>query len=106
MKDCKFLYPALIVSLFMGQFFIHWMNGIRQDIAGCIFLCAITCVIDKRIVGFFTLVLISVGFHYSAVILFPFYFLYLKKITILIVLMFNIYCFLLCLMLLYIMLIC
>ena len=78
-KDCKFLYPALIVSLFMGQFFIHWMNGIRQDIAGCIFLCAITCVIDKRIVGFFTLVLISVGFHYSAVILFPFYFLYLKK---------------------------
>ncbi len=79
MKDCKFLYPALIVSLFMGQFFIHWMNGIRQDIAGCIFLCAITCVIDKRIVGFFTLVLISVGFHYSAVILFPFYFLYLKK---------------------------
>ena len=56
MKDCKFLYPALIVSLFMGQFFIHWMNGIRQDIAGCIFLCAITCVIDKRIVGFFTLV--------------------------------------------------
>lgn len=79
MKDCKFLYPALIVSLFMGQFFIHWMNGIRQDIAGCIFLCAITCVIDKRIVGFFALVLISVGFHYSAVILFPFYFLYLKK---------------------------
>lgn len=79
MKDCKFLYPALIVSLFMGQFFIHWMNGIRQDIAGCILLCAITCVIDKRIVGFFTLVLISVGFHYSAVILFPFYFLYLKK---------------------------
>lgn len=79
MKDRKFLYPSLVVSLFMGQFFIHWMNGIRQDIAGCVFLCSITYIVNKKYIMYLFFVLISVGFHYSAILLFPLCFLYLKK---------------------------
>lgn len=79
LKDDKRLYPWVVLVLIMGQFFLSWMNGIRQDMAACIFLCATTCIIKRKFLGYLVFLIICIGFHYSAIILFPLYFLFYKE---------------------------
>lgn len=69
LKGERYLMPFVAVSLICGQFFIHWMNGIRQDLAGCIFFFAVNYIIDKRFGKYFLCCVIATGFHKSAIIL-------------------------------------
>ncbi|MCH5221518.1 MAG: EpsG family protein [Muribaculaceae bacterium] len=77
-KNEKYIYPFLILTLFMGQFFWHWMNGIRQDIAGCIYVLAVTFIVERKPLKFLLFTIIAIGFHYSSILLLPTYFILYK----------------------------
>lgn len=79
MKDEKRIWPFLVLTLIMGQFFLSWMNGIRQDVAACIFLCATTFILRRKFWPYALLIAICIGFHYSALILLPIYFLFFNR---------------------------
>lgn len=79
LKDERYLYPSLAVALFMGQFFWHWMNGIRQDLAACIFLFSITFIAKREFLKYLLCCVLACGFHKTAVLLFPIYLLFIRK---------------------------
>ena len=68
-RDERYLFPFLVLSLFMGQFFWHWMNGIRQDIAACIYVFAVQFIVDRKPWKFLLFIAIAMGFHKSSVLL-------------------------------------
>ena len=72
-KQQKWIYPFLLFTLFCGQYFLLWMNVIRQDIAACIFIFSISYVADKKIIKYLVCCFIALGFHKSAAILFLVY---------------------------------
>lgn len=73
LKDQRYLMPYVAISLIMGQYFIHWMNGIRQDLAACIFFYATSFIAEKKIFKYILFCIIAFGFHKSALILLPLY---------------------------------
>lgn len=73
LKDERYLIPYVAISLMMGQYFIHWMNGIRQDLAACIFFYAVTFIIDKKFFKYLLCCIIAFGFHKSAILLVALY---------------------------------
>lgn len=72
-KDERYLFPYLAFVLFTGQYFWHWMNVIRQDIAACIFLYASRYIADKKFWKYFICYLLACGFHRTAILLLPIY---------------------------------
>lgn len=68
-RDERYLYPFLILSLFMGQFFWHWMNAIRQDIAACIYVFSVQFIVNKKFAKFLITILLAIGFHRASIIL-------------------------------------
>lgn len=78
-KNENFLYPALIFILFFGQYFLLWMNVIRQDIAACIFIFSITYIIDKKLFRYLLCIILAFGFHKTAILLLPLYFVFSRK---------------------------
>ena len=72
-RDERYLYPSLILTLFLGGFFWHWMNGIRHDIASCIYVFAVNFIVDRKPLKFLLFILLSVCFHKTAILLLPTY---------------------------------
>lgn len=72
-KDEKYLYPFIAFVLFTGQYFMSWMNTIRQDIVSCIFLFSTIYIFRKKPIAFLLCCAIAMGFHNTAILLFPFY---------------------------------
>lgn len=75
----RFLYPSLIFTLICGQYFLLWMNVIRQDIATCIFIFAISFIADKKFLKYLFWIVIASGFHRTAMILLVFYPIFMVK---------------------------
>lgn len=73
LKDERYLMPYIAISLMMGQYFIHWMNGIRQDLAGCVFFYSVTFIAGKKLFKYILCCIIAFGFHKSALLLLPLY---------------------------------
>lgn len=71
-----FIYLAFILS---GIAIHGFCNVIRQDIAFCIFLYALKYAKEHRLIPYFLLCGLAMCFHKSAFILFPIYFLWIKK---------------------------
>lgn len=69
-----YLYPYIIVALFLSCIELGWMNGIRQSIATCIFVYAITFIDRKEPIKYIIAIIFAMQFHSSAIILFPIYF--------------------------------
>ena len=79
-KDEKKLYPFLTFVLFTGQYFMSWMNIIRQDIVSCIFLFSTIFIFKRKIILYLFCCILAIGFHYSAILLIPCYWiLYVNK---------------------------
>lgn len=74
LKEERYLLPFLVISLFMGQFFWHWMNAIRQDIAACIYVFAVIFIVERKPLKFLFFILLAIGFHKSSILLLPTYF--------------------------------
>lgn len=66
------LFNILFVNLFM--------EGIRQGIAVIIFFYSIKFILDKKLILFTLCISVAMTFHFSAILLFPFYFILNKKI--------------------------
>lgn len=72
-KDERYLYPYLAFVLFAGGYYLEWMNGIRQDIAACIFIYSVKYIDQKKFWKYILWCTIAFLFHKSAVLLVLFY---------------------------------
>lgn len=69
-----YLYPFILLVLFLSCIELGWMNGIRQSIATCIFVYATTFIEKKQPIKYIIAILFAMQFHSSAIILLPIYF--------------------------------
>lgn len=67
------------VLMFMGLWFFFTFTYLRQVLAASIAWLAIEYAIDRKPLKYFAIVLIAYGFHNSAIILAPLYFIPIKK---------------------------
>lgn len=65
----RYLYPFLILFLFLEGSYFFWMNGIRQAIAMCIWLFSLKYITSKSLKKYLLFCFIAYLFHKSAVIL-------------------------------------
>lgn len=68
-----FIIPLILFFLFANGDWLFWMNGIRQAIAMCIWIFALTFIEKRKFWWYLVLCLIAIGFHSSAIILVPLY---------------------------------
>ena len=75
----KIVLSYSILALFLTGIGISGFNNIiRQAIAFCIFVYSLTFIERKKILGYCLCILLAFSFHFSAIILFPIYFLFNK----------------------------
>ena len=72
-KRNAFVIPLLLFFLLTNGDWIFWMNGIRQAIAMCIWIYALNFIEKKQFWLYLFYCLLAIGFHTSAVILIPLY---------------------------------
>lgn len=81
LKVKEYWFSIFILLINPYLFLVH-QSSIRQTIAICIVIISINHVIKKNLVKYSLLIMIATGFHASAIIVFPVYFLLNeKKIT-------------------------
>lgn len=67
-KDPKLLV-WLVIFLFFDGLLGSWNNIIRAAIAGCIWIFSIDFIVEKKLIPYLICSLLSIGLHYSSVIL-------------------------------------
>ena len=72
-KNNKYFY-WFVFYLYTSGFLFFMMNGVRQSIAFSIFLFSLKYVHSGNIIKFIFILVLSSMFHYSAILLFPVYF--------------------------------
>lgn len=79
-KDENEILPYVYLTLiFSGIAIQSFCNVMRQDIAFCIFLCAIKYAKERRIIPYILLCALAFCFHKSAIILLPIYFIWIRR---------------------------
>lgn len=68
-KDERFLFPYLAFVLFAGGYYLAWMNGIRQDLAACMFIYSFKFIDQKKFWKYLLWCAVAFLFHKSAIIL-------------------------------------
>ena len=69
LKDERYLMPFVAIVLIMGNFFMQWMNTIRQETASCIFFFSVIYIIDRKFIKYLLCILLSMCFHKSAILM-------------------------------------
>lgn len=82
LKDEKALPYIYLVFILSGIAIQGFCNVMRQDIAFCIFLYALTFAKDHRLIPYLLLCTLAACFHKSAIIVFPIYFLWVRRSSI------------------------
>lgn len=75
LKKYQYLYPFIGLLIFLGPYYLSWMNGIRQSIVACVFVWACHFIINRNFIKYCAVIIICTFMHKSAIILFPLYFL-------------------------------
>lgn len=75
-KDYWFSFLILLINPYI--FLVH-QSSIRQTISICIVVLSISFIIKRKLIRYTVLVLIATGFHASAIIVFPLYFILNEK---------------------------
>lgn len=75
-----FIYITLI---FTGYCMYNFMNILRHEIAFCFFLYSIRYIRDNKLIKYWICCLLALSFHHSAIFLFPLYFIWVHKKSIL-----------------------
>ena len=71
-----YIYIVLILtSTCVGSF----MNIMRQEIAICLFFYSLKYIIDDKPIQYWIICIVAFYFHHSAIILFPLYFLWIRR---------------------------
>ena len=83
LRDRKFLLPYVALCIMLNSaYFLDWMNGIRQCVAMCAFVCLTKMIVERKLVRYAVGVLLLTLIHRSAILLLPFYFLHGNKLVI------------------------
>ena len=69
LKDERFALPLILFFIITNGTFMSWMNGIRQDIAGCIWIFSIVFIVKRQFWKYFLCIVLAMGFHKTAIIL-------------------------------------
>ncbi|PRX38723.1 EpsG family protein [Salegentibacter salegens] len=72
-KRDAFILPLLLFFLLTNGDWLVWMNIIRQAVAMCIWIYALTFIEKKKFWRYLIWCLVAIGFHTSAIILIPLY---------------------------------
>lgn len=75
----KQYWLAIFILLFNPYLFLIHLSGLRQTLAICFFIFAVHFAVKRKIWPYLFFVVISIGFHQSAIILLPVYFLLSQK---------------------------
>jgi len=81
-KEC-WLFPWLIFVLMANGEYFMWMNGIRQCVAAMILLYSTEFIQKRQLLPFLGCVALALGFHQSAVVMLPFYYILNAKTDVL-----------------------
>ena len=65
----RYLWPLLLLFFFVNGGYMLCMNGLRQTIALCIWLCSLYFIENKKLILYLLFCLIAIFFHTSAIIL-------------------------------------
>lgn len=72
-KDTPTIYPYLAFTFMFSCVWFSYANGMRQQLAFCIFSYSMVCLFHKKIFWHYLFILIAVLIHKSAIILVIFY---------------------------------
>ena len=75
LKDDKPILKYVCLYIFLGTFFLEWMNGIRQTIVCCIFVYLVKFIEEKKLIKYLIGIAIAYLMHKSVLLLLPVYFL-------------------------------
>ena len=75
-KSYKSVYPMLALTFMLGCVWLTYANGLRQQLAFCIFAYSIQFISNKSFLKYYICVLLAFTFHSSAILLIPFYLLF------------------------------
>ena len=78
-KPYKPAYSMLALTFMLGCIWLTYANGLRQQIAFCIFAYSIQFIADRSIIKHYLCILIACLFHSSAILLVIFYPLFLLR---------------------------
>jgi transmembrane protein EpsG len=91
----RYYWFAVLILIINPYLFLVQLSSIRQTLAICFFIIAINYAVKRNLLVYSLLVLTATGFHASAIILFPIYFLLndtkLKKRTFIVIISFLIF---------------
>lgn len=74
----QYWFATLLLLINPYLFLIH-LSAIRQTLAICFFILAVNSASKRKLVMYIVFILLAVGMHPSAIILFPFYFIINEK---------------------------
>ncbi|MDC6389771.1 EpsG family protein [Maribacter sp. PR1] len=95
-KKERYLYPFLAFIIMTGGLYFTMMNEIRQSVVWCILILAVQFANRKNILIYFSLMLVGLIFHKSAIMFIPLYFIlnsdkdFFKSIKLQILLLFSV----------------
>ena len=75
-KVLLFIYLTLILT---GFCMYNFMNILRHEVAFCFFLYSLKYVKNNQLLKYWICCLLALSFHHSALILFPLYFIWIKR---------------------------
>lgn len=73
------IYPFLAFTFVFGSVWLTYANGLRQQLAFCVFISSLPYLIKKNVIKHYLLLGISVLMHSSAILLLPIYPLFCYK---------------------------
>lgn len=72
-RNQESILPFLAITFILGGTALSFMNGIRQQLAFCIFVFSIEFIKNHKPLKYYILILLASFFHFSALILLPIY---------------------------------
>lgn len=78
-KQFKDTYPFLALVFMLGGIWLSYANGLRQQLAFCIFAYSVQFIACKDWIRYYICIFVAILFHTSAVLLVPVYPLYMLR---------------------------
>ncbi len=80
LRHRKVLLPWIALCVFMGPYYIQWMNTIRQAVVECLFVIMVELIVRRKFWIYLLLSLAAMLIHRMSILLIPLYFIPLIKV--------------------------
>lgn len=71
LRNQRYIIPFLGIAIMLTEMYLSLMNGMRQNIAACMFVAMVPYIVDKKWCKSSIILLIAILFHKSALLLLP-----------------------------------